>query len=258
MTPRFLLLFRWHVVRHARRHKLLALLNVLAVALGIAVYVAIQIANHSANRAFAASVDVVAGKSNLEIRGDIGDEMFPLVEKQECVRAATPLIEQVVTLPDFPGEFLRVLGVDVFTDEPFRTFQLTRGEPGSFEIEPWLAKPDGIALGEEFAKKHGIKIGDRLRVLVNSETRELTVLFLLKLENPAAENGEGFAAMDIGWAQEFFGMRGKLSSIQLLLRNPLRGETAVKQLQPLLPPRQPSRLRASAVFKSRRCSAPSS
>ena len=236
MTPRFLLLFRWHVMRHARRHKLLALLNVLAVALGIAVYVAIQIANHSANRAFSASVDVVAGKSHLEIRGDLDDSLFPLVAKQPGVRAATPLIEQIVTLPDFPGEYLRVLGVDVFTDEPFRTFQLTRGEPNSFEIEPWLAKPDGISLGEEFAKKHGIKIGDHLRVLANSEMRELAVLFLLKLENPAAGNGEAFAAMDIGWAQEFFGMRGKLSSIQLLLRDPAHGEAIVKQLQPLLPP----------------------
>lgn len=236
MTPRFPLLFRWHVVRHARRHTLLALLNVLAVALGVAVFVAIQIANQSANRAFSASVDVVAGKSQLELRGDIGDALFPLVEKQPGIRAATPLIEQIVTLPDFPGEYLRVLGVDVFTDEPFRTFQLTGAAGQGFEIEPWLAKPDGIALGADFAKKHGIKIGDRLRVLVNSRTRELTVLFFLNLENPAPASGEAFAAMDIGWAQEFFGMRGKLSSIQLLLRNPAHGETVVKQLQPLLPP----------------------
>ncbi len=46
MTPQFPRIFQWHIVRHVRRHRLLALLNVLSVALGIAVYLAIQIANH--------------------------------------------------------------------------------------------------------------------------------------------------------------------------------------------------------------------
>src|SRR4051812_14260125 len=100
MTPRFFTLFRWHVMRHVRRHKLLTLLNVLAVTLGIAVFVAIQIANLSANRAFAAGVDIVSGKANLEVRGEIPDELLPKLTSQSAVAAATPLIEQLVTLPD--------------------------------------------------------------------------------------------------------------------------------------------------------------
>ena len=43
------ILFR-QVLRHARRHKLLAALNVLSVALGVCVFLAITIANHSASR----------------------------------------------------------------------------------------------------------------------------------------------------------------------------------------------------------------
>src|SRR3954465_15399348 len=107
MTPQFPRLFLWHVVRHLRRHPLLALLNVLSVALGIAVYLAIQIANHSANRSFAAGIDLVAGKSHLEVRGDIDETLWPRVEKHPGVRAVTGLVEGVVTLPDFPGEYLR-------------------------------------------------------------------------------------------------------------------------------------------------------
>ena len=65
--------FWWHVVRNmSAASPLLALLNVLSVALGIAVYLAIQIANHSANRSFAAAVDLVAGKAQLEVRGERG------------------------------------------------------------------------------------------------------------------------------------------------------------------------------------------
>ena len=81
-------LFCWHVLRYLARHPLLAALNVATIALGIALYLAIQIANHSANRAFEASVDVVAGKAQLEIRapdGNLPDRLFPMMTKQPGV-----------------------------------------------------------------------------------------------------------------------------------------------------------------------------
>ena len=115
MTPQFPRIFAWHVLRGLRRHRLLALLNILSVALGIAVYLAIQIANHSANQSFAAGIDLVAGKTHLEIRGDVDETLWPTVAKQPGIRAVTGLVEGTVTLPDFPGEYLRVLGVDLFT-----------------------------------------------------------------------------------------------------------------------------------------------
>src|SRR5690606_12119502 len=86
MTPQFPRIFLWHVVRHLRRHPLLALLNVLSVALGIAVYLAIQIANHSANRSFAAGIDLVAGRAHLEVRGDVDEMLWPMLAKQPGVQ----------------------------------------------------------------------------------------------------------------------------------------------------------------------------
>ncbi|MDQ2919755.1 MAG: hypothetical protein M3R10_07765, partial [Verrucomicrobiota bacterium] len=67
MTRSYARLFRWHVLRYIARHPLLALLNVTSVALGVAVYLAIQIANGSATHAFNATIDVVAGKADLQI-----------------------------------------------------------------------------------------------------------------------------------------------------------------------------------------------
>src|SRR5688572_22801185 len=118
--PQYLPIFGWHVLRHLRRHPLLGLLNILSVALGVAVYLATQIANQSANRAFAATVDLVAGKAELQITGTAGhlaDTVLPQVAAVPGVSAATPLLRGVVTLPDFPGEHLEILGIDVFTNE---------------------------------------------------------------------------------------------------------------------------------------------
>ncbi|MCA1660391.1 MAG: hypothetical protein LC642_07665, partial [Verrucomicrobiaceae bacterium] len=109
MILHYLRFFRWHVLRYAAQHRLLAGLNVASVGLGVAVYLAIQIANQSANRAFAASVDVVAGKAELQVTGGVGgvpDEAFPAVARHPGVAAATPLARGIVTLPDFPGEYL--------------------------------------------------------------------------------------------------------------------------------------------------------
>ena len=231
-----LLLFRWHVVRHARRHWLLAALNVLAVGLGVAVFVAIQIANGSAARAFEAGVDVVAGKAQLEVRGNLDDSIFPAIRDAPGVRAATPVIEELATLPDYPAEYLRVLGVDVFTNEPFRTFEIG-GESGGFDIERWLANPRGIAVSDEFAKAHGLKAGDALRLMIDSRATEFTILFLIPMQNAVAgASGVPIAAMDIGWAQEAFGMRGRLSSVQVLLDDPAQADAVRQRLQGLVPP----------------------
>jgi putative ABC transport system permease protein len=236
MRSPFPTLFRWHVLRHARRHWALAGLNVFAVGLGVAVYVAIQIANGSAARAFEAGVDVVAGKAQLEVRGTLEDSIFPAIQRTAGVRAATPVIEELATLPDYPGEYLRVLGVDVFTNEPFRTFEIG-GDAGKFDMEGWLANPHGIAVSDEFAERHGLKAGGTLKLMIDSRARDFTILYLIPMRNAVAgASGVPIAAMDIGWAQEAFGMRGKLSSVQVLLDDPGQGEAVRQRLVPLAPP----------------------
>jgi len=234
-SPLFLL-FRWHVLRHARRHWLLAGLNILAVGLGVAVFVAIQIANGSAARAFEAGIDVVAGKAQLEVRGALDDSIFPSIQRTPGVRAATPVIEELATLPDYPGEYLRILGIDVFTNEPFRTFEIG-GDTSPFDLERWLSTPNGIAVSDEFAGAHALKPGDTLRLTIDTRTRDFTILFLIPMRNAVAgASGIPIAAMDIGWAQEAFGMRGKLSSVQVLLDDPAQAEAVRRRLAPLAPP----------------------
>ena len=230
-------LFRWHVLRYLARHPLLALLNVASVGLGVAVYLAIQIANGSANRAFAATIDVVAGKADLQITraaGGLPDEIFPKVAHCPGVAAATPLVRGFITLPDVPGEYLHVLGLDIFTNESFRTFALTDFHAGQFDVQRWLGDANAIAVTDEFARLHHLKSGDRLRVQLNGTDRELTVGFILQT-NGAAVLDPHFAAMDIGWAQELFARRGSLSAIQLRLTNPRERDSVIAALRPLVP-----------------------
>jgi len=231
-----ILLFRWQVLRHARRHWLLAALNIFAVGLGVAVYVAIRIANGSASRSFEAGVDLVAGKAQLEVRGALDDALLPAIAHTPGVRAATPVIEELATLPDYPGEYLRVLGIDVFTNEPFRTFEIGAGAGGP-NLDRWLGDPRSIAVSDGFAAAHHLKPGDTLRLMIDSCPRDFTILSLIPMRDAVAgASGVPIAAMDIGWAQEAFGMRGKLSSVQLLLDDPAHAEEVRARLAALAPP----------------------
>ena len=235
MIPQYSRIFRWHVLRHLRRHPLLGLLNILSVALGVAVYLATQIANQSANRAFAATVEMVAGKAELEITpagGKLPETAFPLVAGTAGISAATPILRGLVTLPDFPGEYLEVIGIDVFTNEPFRTFDPRDFGKAGFDIQQWLGVPNSLAVSEEFVTQHGLKAGDKIRARVNLVDHELQVGFILRNEEALDSH---FAAMDIGWAQELFGRRGELSAIHLRVANPRAREAAAGELRKVLP-----------------------
>ena len=75
-----------------------------------------------------------------------------------------------------------------------------------------------------------------MRLQVNGKEMPLTVRFLIRLTDTAAGRGNSrVAAMDIGWAQEFLGKRGKLSSIQILLDNPRDTDPMAATLGKLAP-----------------------
>ncbi|MFN2507139.1 MAG: ABC transporter permease, partial [Chthoniobacterales bacterium] len=237
MASSYARLFRWHVLRYLAQHPLLAGLNVLSVALGVSVYLAIQIANHSANRAFAATIDVVAGKAELQISapgGELPETTFPAVAHTAGVAAATPVVSGFVTLPDYPGEYLQVLGIDIFNDAPFRTFELNSFKAGEFDPQSWLGDGKGIAVSEEFARLHQLKAGDPIRAQVNGADHELHVGFILR-GGGSTNVDPHFAAMDIGWAQELFARRGTLSQIQLQLTDSTKREDVIARLRTVVP-----------------------
>jgi putative ABC transport system permease protein len=231
-------IFRWHVLRYLARHPLLATLNALAVALGVALYLAIQIANNSANRAFEASVDVVAGKAQLEVEApaaNLDETLFPKVARHPGVAAATPIVEGFVTLPQYPGEYLDLLGIDVLTNAPFRTFELTDFRAGNFDLQQWLRGPRVIAVTEELARSHRLREGDQLEVQINGRTAHLTIGYLLRTSGTSMPVDPHFAAIDLGWAQELFGRQGTLDSISLRLTTGSSPQKVATELRGELP-----------------------
>jgi len=231
-------LFFLHSLRHFARHRALTALNVAGVALGIAVFVSVQIVNHSALQSFRASVDLVAGRANLEVVGNglpFSEAAYPALRNHPALAAATPLVEEMAFLPDYPGEYLQVLGVDLFSNSAFRTYRLSDAS-GERPAPDFLTDPRVIAITHELADRLGLKIGDTLRLRVPAGVLPFRIGSLIAFDADLPGADPQFAVLDIASAQENFSLGGKLTRISCRLAPGWTPAQAVAALQPLLPP----------------------
>jgi putative ABC transport system permease protein len=223
-------LLAWLGWRHTRRAPGLFLLAVLGVALGVAVFVAIQVANRTVLRTFAATVDAVAGRANLEIAagsGGLPDSLFLRVRRTPGIAAATPIVTGSGLLPEHPGEVVEILGIDSFSNAPFRSYEFgggaggaggAGGDPGEFLR--WLADSRGALLPAAFARKLGVAAGDSLVVLARSQPDTLVVRGLLRFTGEFERTAERLVLLDIATAQEVTGRPGRLDRIDLIVDDP--------------------------------------
>lgn len=232
ITRRFPTLFLRQSLRTLARHPVLPSLNILGVALGVAVFLAIQIANRSANESFRAGVELVAGRANLEVRGDLDENVLPRIARLEGVRTATPTVEGTVGIAGAPGEYLRIVGIDPFTGGELRTFELLGADRSKVDLEKWLRQPGAVAVSREYAERVLPRLGVPLRTRSGGIEHELHPEFILE---PLVSSADPrIVAMDIGWAQELLDRVGRLSAIQLLV-DPARIAAVTESIRGIVP-----------------------
>lgn len=201
--------------RHLLGHPWQTVLAILGIAIGVAIVVAVDMANASARRAFALSIEHIAGRATHQIVGGpsgIDEVLYTRLRTAWGVRNAAPVVEGYVRVR---GETLHLLGLDTFAEAPFRAAATRLEGPALAEL---LTEPDTLALPEGFARQHGIAAGSRIEATVGGATRELRVAGTL-----AAGPGQsgtaptGIAVADIATAQELLGRVGRLDRIDLVL-----------------------------------------
>lgn len=219
-------------------HPRAAMLSILSIALGVAVFLAITIANRGAVESFHRAFAMITGKADLEIRGHVPEEVLPEVIKTTGVSAATPLVEAMVTLPDYPGESLHLVGIDLFTAAGLLALAPSFGsgeKAGEGDLAEWLGDDTGIAVLREFAGRHHLKLGDTIRLQGAGPPRRLILSHLIRTDDASAEGRGGIAALDLATAQEWVGEPGYLSAILIKLRDPAEKQAVTERLQRLVP-----------------------
>lgn len=231
-------IFLRHSLRYFSRHRTLTLLNVWGIALGVAVFISVQTVNYSALQSFRASVDLVAGRAQLEVAGDnerIDENIYTTVRDFPGIAAATPVVETVCLIPHFPGEYLQIVGIDLFSNEPFRTYQITANEKDSASSLDFIKQPRAIALTQKLARRLGVKLGESIILSTPTGPQPFTVGFLIEFNDDTPGADEHIAAMDIANVQQTFRLSGKLSRIDLRLQPGFDAAQVAEKLKLILP-----------------------
>jgi putative ABC transport system permease protein len=205
--------------RYSLRHPWQFALSLLGIALGVAVVVSIDLSIDSARRAFVLSNEAVLGASTHRLVGGpagIDENRYVRLRARMPELQAAPVVEGYVA--DENAVALRVLGVDVFAEAPFRP-RLRDAATGARDVlAPLMTEPGAVLVSAGTAARLGVAVGERFRVLVNGRHFELTLAGVLA---PADDLGRASLAdvvvADIATAQELLGRLGRLSRVDLRL-----------------------------------------
>jgi putative ABC transport system permease protein len=221
-------LFSQFILRRLAQERLRSAVTVLGIALGIAVVVAIRMTNASSVRGFEAAIETVSGKTSLEVVGPgpgfdetrllgLGwlreyGEVSPVVEGDALARVGGRRPETI-----------RVLGVDILRDRPFRDYNLVEfggtrgGQPNAEQFLELLVDPRSVVLTEKFADRAGLAVGSTVELTAGDRAGTYVVRALLRNEGPARALDGNFALMDIAAAQLAFDRLGRLDRVDVRL-----------------------------------------
>lgn len=257
-------LFRQLILRQLRAETLRTAITIIGVAAGIAVVLAIRLTNASAVRGFEAALDLTSGRAGLEIIGGgfgIDERVLPEIDWLREYGITSPVVDGDVLVevgrdgkapatnaerrtPDAQGartELLRVMGVDILRDFPVRDYEV--GDAGgsvpppqtASDILGLLTDPEAAVITRAFADRHGLKVGDPLRIIISDRPKVLRVRALLEAEGPAKLLDGNFLLMDLAAAQWAFERLGQVDRIDLKLEDGVDIAAAERAIAARLP-----------------------
>jgi putative ABC transport system permease protein len=163
-------------------HKLRTSLTVLGIGLGVAVLVAVVIVNDSVVRGVSATVDEIAGKTDLQISAGtsgFSEDLLAQTRATPGVDKAAPVVQQTVTIRDAKArsERLLVLGIDMLEDQDsyFRSYgsnelSAIRNDPLAF-----LNSAQNILISRVVAQRFGYKLHDKIAIATGAGVLEFDI-----------------------------------------------------------------------------------
>ncbi|OGP69621.1 MAG: hypothetical protein A2Y80_10015 [Deltaproteobacteria bacterium RBG_13_58_19] len=195
-------------------------LGLLGIALGTAVYLSISLAAASALKSFQNGVQAVAGKAEWRLQSPgapLDESLFIKVRRLPEVKAVAPVVESVLELaPPRQGPVL-LLGIDPFSEIPFRSYEFSREQ--GLEADAWkefLTQPQSVLVSRPLAARLGLKTGDPLPVMVGPARQNLKVVGIFRSPQGLYPLEGAVLLMDLAGAQELLDRAGQLDYLDLM------------------------------------------
>lgn len=228
--------------RHAWRRPLQSFFLIIGVAIGVAMIVAIDLANGSAARAFALGTETVAGRATHVILGGpsgLDEQVYTDLRRQLGFRMSAPVVESYVVIEELDRRPMRLLGVDPFSESPFRSYLGTggSGEPAPDYLTSLMVQPNTVLLSSVIAQNYNLAPGDTISARVGSTRHTLEIVGLLEPTDDLSRRAlDGLLLTDIGSAQEVLDRVGRLDRIDLIVADTPAGEADLARIAAFIPP----------------------
>ena len=230
-------------LRHFLRQPAQLALALVALTAGVATIVAVNIATTSSRRAFELSMRAVNGPATQLITagpGGLDQDLYVRLFTRVAVSgnpqpAYAPVVEGYVTVR---GRMMQLVGVD-----PFATGALAGSDaalPTSISshatlpaLRSWFVEPGAVVMAAGTARQLGLRVGERLTVDIGGLRRSAILIDLLRGQRPGDTT---LMLTDIAQAQEWLGMAGRLTRIDVRMPRGAAGAAALAGLRRELPP----------------------
>jgi putative ABC transport system permease protein len=212
-------------------------LCVLGVALGVAMLVSIDLANGSAQRAFELSTDAIAGHTTHRIiaiaPNGVEESLYTKLRTEVGFRTAAPVVEGYGVVPELGNQPLRLVGVDLFAETPFREYFAAEDTAAGLEgLQSFLTEPNTVVIAQDVAEQYGVHLGDRLTIDVSGHKAQARLVGILNPDNTVTRRAlSSLIFTDIASAQDMLSMGGHLSHIDLIAED----DADLERIAPILP-----------------------
>ena len=134
--------------------------------------------------------------------GLVDESLYRALKVELGVREAAPVIEAFVVALELDGQPLRVLGVDVFAEAPFRSFLGGSAVTKNTALGAFLTQPDAMLIGAGAAQRHGLSAGSALTLRVGDMRKRMRVAGVIEAGDDASRRAmDGMAIVDLAAAQ---------------------------------------------------------
>ncbi|HEY8509031.1 MAG TPA: FtsX-like permease family protein, partial [Steroidobacteraceae bacterium] len=226
-------------IRHLLRHPAQLVLALAGLALGVATITAVDIATASSGTAFELSMDAVNGTATHQISGGpagIDERLYVSMRMAGREIELAPVVEGYVVVG---GQTLQLIGIDLVIDTRVRGSgsgaDRVLGDGNVDEdVRRWFTEPGTVIMTARTAANLGISSDAPFELRVGGQVHQARLL--AAIEDEENVGSDTLILTDIAQAQEWLGLIGRLSRIDLRVPEGARGEEALETLRAQLPP----------------------
>ena len=216
--------------RHLLQHPAQLALALLGLTVGVATITAVDLATEGARRSFSLSIDAVNGTVTHQLVGGPGgipETLFTQLALAPDLPPVAPVVEGYVTIGE---QSFDLLGIDVFSERSGSRERLRRGTLDL--LRQFVAEPGTIVLSPGAAKGLGARVGEHVTLEAGGRRYDARLIALTDEDQPGLDT---VVLTDIAQAQEWFGIAGRLTRIDVWADTAARGKEQVAALQRRLP-----------------------